>query len=79
MTKSITDYIPGWGVLFKGRASDGTVSVVVETLLFIVPSKKQKGEKLDWNKCKKQPWNIILLLASQAQKILVTIRALSLP
>lgn len=35
------------------------------TLLFIIPSMKQKGEKLmDWNKCKKLPWNIILLLGA---------------
>lgn len=35
------------------------------TLLFIIPNKKQEGEKLmDWNKCKKLPWNIILLLGA---------------
>lgn len=35
------------------------------TLLFIIPNKKQAGEKLmDWNKCKKLPWNIILLLGA---------------
>lgn len=35
------------------------------TLLFVFPSKKQKGEKLmDWNKCKQLPWNIILLLGA---------------
>ncbi|KAL5579728.1 hypothetical protein UlMin_012170 [Ulmus minor] len=65
MTRSITDDIPGWGVLFKDRAGDGTVSVMMATLLFIIPSKKQKGEKLmDWNKCKKLPWGIILLLGA---------------
>ncbi|KAK1358312.1 hypothetical protein POM88_051568 [Heracleum sosnowskyi] len=62
---SITDDIPGWGSLFNGRACDGTVSVMVATLLFIIPNKKQAGEKLmDWNKCKKLPWNIILLLGA---------------
>ncbi|CAL9015035.1 unnamed protein product [Prunus brigantina] len=65
MTRSITEDIPGWGVLFKGLAGDGTVSVMIATLLFIVPSKKQTGEKLmDWDKCKKLPWNIILLLGA---------------
>ncbi|KAJ8770457.1 hypothetical protein K2173_017948 [Erythroxylum novogranatense] len=65
MTRSITDDIPGWGALFHGRAGDGTVSVVMATLLFIIPNKKQTGEKLmDWNKCKKLPWNIILLLGA---------------
>lgn len=35
------------------------------TLLFIIPNKKRKGEKLmDWNECKKLPWNIILLLGA---------------
>lgn len=35
------------------------------TLLFIIPNKKKKGEKLmDWNKCKKLPWNIVLLLGA---------------
>ncbi|XP_059663412.1 tonoplast dicarboxylate transporter [Cornus florida] len=63
MTRSIADDIPGWGALFNGRAGDGTVSVMMATLLFIIPNKKQKGEKImDWNKCKKLPWNIILLL-----------------
>ncbi|NP_001275878.1 tonoplast dicarboxylate transporter-like [Citrus sinensis] len=65
MTRSITDDIPGWGALFNDRAGDGTASVVMATLLFIIPSMKQKGEKLmDWNKCKKLPWNIILLLGA---------------
>ncbi|MCD7455872.1 hypothetical protein HAX54_029974 [Datura stramonium] len=65
MTRSITEDIPGWGSLFNGRAGDGTVSVMMATLLFIIPNKKEPGEKLmDWNKCKKLPWNIILLLGA---------------
>nr|XP_043628791.1 tonoplast dicarboxylate transporter isoform X2 [Erigeron canadensis] len=65
MTRSITDDIPGWGALFNNRAGDGTVSVMMATLLFIIPNKKQEGEKLmDWNKCKKLPWNIVLLLGA---------------
>ncbi|RWR76310.1 tonoplast dicarboxylate transporter-like protein [Cinnamomum micranthum f. kanehirae] len=65
MTRSITEDVPGWGFLFHGRAGDGTVSVMMATLLFIIPNKKQEGEKLmDWNKCKKLPWNIILLLGA---------------
>ncbi|KAG6771021.1 hypothetical protein POTOM_022364 [Populus tomentosa] len=63
MTRSITDDIPGWGALFNGLAGDGTV--MMATLLFIIPNKKQRGEKLmDWNKCKKLPWNIVLLLGA---------------
>ncbi|GAB2210973.1 hypothetical protein Droror1_Dr00016263 [Drosera rotundifolia] len=65
MTRNITDDVPGWGALFNGRVGDGTVSVMMATLLFIIPNNKQKGEKLmDWNKCKKLPWNIILLLGA---------------
>ncbi|EOA14542.1 hypothetical protein CARUB_v10027774mg [Capsella rubella] len=65
MTRNITDDIPGWGVIFDGRAGDGTVSVMMATLLFIIPSKIKKGEKLmDWGKCKKLPWNIVLLLGA---------------
>ncbi|WCJ28157.1 Sodium-dependent dicarboxylate transporter SdcS [Euphorbia peplus] len=65
MTRSITDDIPGWGAIFHGRAGDGTVSVMMATFLFIIPNKQKKGEKLmDWNKCKKLPWNIILLLGA---------------
>ncbi|CAL5344394.1 unnamed protein product [Camellia sinensis] len=65
MTRSITDDIPGWGALFQGRTGEGTVSVMMATLLFIIPNKKQQGEKLmDWNKCKKLPWSIVLLLGA---------------
>ncbi|XP_031491189.1 tonoplast dicarboxylate transporter [Nymphaea colorata] len=65
MTRSITNDIPGWEVLFQGRVGDGTVSILMATLLFIIPNKKQKGEALmDWNKCKKLQWSIILLLGA---------------
>lgn len=65
MTRNLTDQIPGWGALFKGRAGDGTVSVMMATLLFIIPNKRRKGEKLmDWGKCKKLPWNVVLLLGA---------------
>ncbi|XP_074271970.1 tonoplast dicarboxylate transporter [Silene latifolia] len=65
MTRNLTDDLPGWGALFKGKAGDGTASVLMATLLFIIPNKRQKGEKLmDWNKCKKLPWNVVLLLGA---------------
>lgn len=65
MTRSITDDIPGWGALFQGRVSDGTVSVMMATLLFIIPNRRKQGEKLmDWDKCRKLPWNIILLVGA---------------
>ncbi|KAI4296007.1 hypothetical protein L6164_035997 [Bauhinia variegata] len=65
MTRNITDDIPGWGTLFHGLVGDGSVSVLVAVLLFIFPNKKRPGEKLmDWNECKKLPWNLILLLGA---------------
>ncbi|KAK1269689.1 Tonoplast dicarboxylate transporter [Acorus gramineus] len=65
MTRNITDEIPGWGTLFHGRVSDGTVSVMMATLLFIIPNKKREGEKLmDWSACKHLPFDILLLLGA---------------
>nr|KYP62680.1 Tonoplast dicarboxylate transporter [Cajanus cajan] len=65
MTRRITDDIPGWGVLFHGLVGDGSVSIMVAVLLFIIPNMKQEGEKLmSWNECKKLPWNLILLLGA---------------
>ncbi|XP_020083242.1 tonoplast dicarboxylate transporter [Ananas comosus] len=65
MTRSLTNDVPGWGALFHNNVGDGTVSVMMATLLFIIPNKKNEGEKLmDWNKCKKLPWGIILLLGA---------------
>ncbi|XP_042441108.1 tonoplast dicarboxylate transporter-like [Zingiber officinale] len=65
MTRRITNDVPGWGSLFHGHVGDGTVSVLMATFLFIIPSKKNEGEMLmDWSKCKKLPWNIILLLGA---------------
>ncbi|KAM0854244.1 hypothetical protein ACQ4PT_050546 [Festuca glaucescens] len=65
MTRSLTDDIPGWSVLFHGNVGDGTVTIMMATLLFIIPSGKNDGEKLmDWGKCRKLQWNIILLLGA---------------
>ncbi|BAT87535.1 hypothetical protein LR48_Vigan09g197800 [Vigna angularis] len=65
MTRRITDDIPGWGSLFHGLVGDGSVSVMVAVLLFIIPNMKQEGEKLmSWNDCKRLPWNLILLLGA---------------
>ncbi|XP_037458942.1 tonoplast dicarboxylate transporter-like [Triticum dicoccoides] len=65
MTRNLTDDIPGWGVLFHDQVGDGTVTIMMATLLFIIPSGKNGGEKLmDWNKCRKIQWNIVLLLGA---------------
>lgn len=56
--------IPGWEKLFKQSQgiNDGTVAILISLLLFIVPSKSEKGEKLmNWETAKKIPWGIILL------------------
>ncbi|WVZ92268.1 hypothetical protein U9M48_038348 [Paspalum notatum var. saurae] len=65
MTRSLTDDIPGWGALFHDNVGDGTVTIMMATLLFIIPSRKNEGEKLmDWNKCRKLQWDIVLLLGA---------------
>ncbi|CAJ2658246.1 unnamed protein product [Trifolium pratense] len=65
MTRRISDDLPGWGVLFHGLVGDGSISVLAAVLLFIIPNMKQNGEKLmNWNECKKLPWNLILLLGA---------------
>nr|CAB3481372.1 unnamed protein product [Digitaria exilis] len=62
---SLLDSIPGWGALFHNNVGDGTVTIMMATLLFIIPSGNDKGEKLmDWNKCRKLQWDIILLLGA---------------
>uniref|UniRef100_A0ACD6AMA6 Uncharacterized protein n=1 Tax=Avena sativa TaxID=4498 RepID=A0ACD6AMA6_AVESA len=65
MTRTLTDDFPGWGVLFHNQVGDGTVTIMMATLLFIIPNGKSEGEKLmDWNKCRKLQWNIVLLLGA---------------
>ena len=56
--------IPGWEKLFAhpGYINDGTVAILFALLLFIIPSKNQKGEKLmNWETANKIPWGIVLL------------------
>lgn len=56
--------IPGWEKLFAnpGYINDGTVAILFALLLFIIPSKTIKGEKLmNWETASKIPWNIVLL------------------
>ena len=56
--------IPGWSQLFKTPSyiNDGTVAIFIALLLFIIPSKSQKGERImDWKTANKIPWNIVLL------------------
>lgn len=56
--------IPGWANLFKnpGYINDGTVAIFISLILFIIPSKSKKGERLmNWKTANKIPWNIVLL------------------
>lgn len=56
--------IPGWEGLFEHPAyiNDGTVAIFFSLLLFVIPSRTKKGEKLmDWETAGKIPWGIVLL------------------
>jgi len=56
--------IPGWSQLFNTPSyiNDGTVAIFIALLLFIIPSKSKKGERLmNWETANKIPWNIVLL------------------
>ncbi len=56
--------VPGWAQLFKmpDYINDGTVAIFIALLLFIIPSKTEKGERImNWETANKIPWNIVLL------------------
>ncbi len=57
--------IPGWSQLFHNPAflNDGTVGMTMSFLLFLIPSKKEKGKRLmQWHDAEKNmPWGIIIL------------------
>lgn len=56
--------VPGWAQLFNKPSfiNDGTVAIFISILLFIIPSKTEKGERImNWETAKKVPWNIVLL------------------
>ena len=56
--------VPGWSQLFNSPSyiNDGTVAIFIALLLFIIPSKSQKGERImNWETANKIPWNIVLL------------------
>jgi len=56
--------VPGWSQLFKNPSfiNDGTIAIFIAILLFIIPSKSEKGERLmNWETARKIPWNIVLL------------------
>jgi sodium-dependent dicarboxylate transporter 2/3/5 len=56
--------IPGWSQLFAHPEyiNDGTVAIAIALLLFIIPSRTKKGERLmDWDTANRLPWHIVLL------------------
>jgi sodium-dependent dicarboxylate transporter 2/3/5 len=55
--------IPGWSSLFStpNFITDGTVSILIAVLLFMIPSSKKKEALLTWEITKKIPWNIVFL------------------
>jgi len=56
--------IRGWSNLFNNPKflNDGTVAIAIGILLFLIPSKKEKGTFImDWKTAENIPWEIILL------------------
>jgi len=56
--------VPGWARIFPQRKfiNDGTVAVFMAVILFLIPSKNEKGKKLlDWPTASRLPWHILLL------------------
>jgi sodium-dependent dicarboxylate transporter 2/3/5 len=58
---------PGWSNLFEQPAwiTDSTVAIFIALLMFVIPSKTEKGTALlRWNDAVKLPFDIILLFGS---------------
>ena len=56
--------LPGWSNLFNNPKylNDGTVAIAIGILLFLIPSRKEKGTFImDWKTAESIPWEIILL------------------
>lgn len=56
--------IPGWGNLFSHPEylNDGTVAIAMSLILFLIPSKNQKGKRIiERRMIGKLPWGILLL------------------
>jgi sodium-dependent dicarboxylate transporter 2/3/5 len=56
--------IPGWAGLFNTPSfiNDGTVAIAISSILFIIPSKSEKRERLmNWETAAKIPWHIVIL------------------
>ena len=56
--------LPGWSSIFPypDYFNDGTVAILVSLVLFILPARNGKNERLmDWKSARWIPWNIVLL------------------
>lgn len=56
--------IPGWSEIFGNAAfiDDGTVAMMIALLLFVVPSRSERGERLmNWRTAVKLNWGIVIL------------------
>ncbi|MFH1373931.1 MAG: SLC13 family permease [bacterium] len=56
--------VPGWSTIMPvpGFIDDGTIAIVIAMLLFIIPSRRKKGERLmDWATASKLHWGIVIL------------------
>jgi len=56
--------LPGWSNIFEHPEfiNDGTVAIAMSVLLFMIPSRSNKNQRLmDWQTAKKLPWGIVLL------------------
>jgi sodium-dependent dicarboxylate transporter 2/3/5 len=55
--------LPGWAGLMPvpGFIDDGTVAIAVALLLFIIPSRSEKGCIMNWETAAKLHWGIVLL------------------
>ncbi len=56
--------IPGWTTIMPvpSFVDDGTIAVAIAMLLFIIPSRREKGERLmDWKTASRLHWGIVLL------------------
>lgn len=56
--------IPGWSGIFPESRfiNDGTSAILMAVILFLIPSRKERGSRLlDWATASRLPWQILLL------------------
>lgn len=63
MTKSLTGNVSGWASYFDDYPANGSVTVLMAVLLFVLPNPADPKQKLmNWSQCKDISWNVILLI-----------------